>query len=131
MSDLFILLLPTAFDAVGSFCLWIFKNKGVRFIQKKVSDLFILILPTAFDTVGKKKVSDLFIILLPTAFDVVGSFCFYFFFEKRCQIYLFSYSRLRLTRSGVFIYEKKVSDLFILLLPKKRCQIYLLSYSRL
>ncbi len=37
-----------------------------------------------------------------------------FFDKKRCQIYLFSYSRLRLTW-----------------LLKKRCQIYLFSHSRL
>ena len=33
VSDLFILLLPTAFDAIGSFCLWIFKVRGNRYEQ--------------------------------------------------------------------------------------------------
>ena len=33
VSDLFILLLPTAFDTVGSFCLWIFKVRGNRYAQ--------------------------------------------------------------------------------------------------
>jgi hypothetical protein len=74
VSDLFILLLPTAFDAIGSFYLW---KKGVRFI---------------YSLTPKKKVSDLFIILLPTV-------------KKRCQIYLFPYSRLRLTRLGVFVFS--------------------------
>ena len=128
VSDLFILLLPTAFDVAGSFCFYFFFikplwKKGVRFIYSLTPDcvwrgrefLFyghfkieanIMNKSNDSTNTNNKEVSERikgvwFIYYLTFAW-VCQNFASET--EKRCQIYLFPYSRLRLTRPGVFVF---------------------------